>query len=143
MAATYVKFEAFIDVLAQQGPNLNTDTLKAVLTNSAPTAATDDQLADITQIASGNGYTTGGEDTQNTYSRSGGTGTVNCVNITWTSASAGMAQFRYVVIYDDTLTGDPLICYFDYGSGLTLAVGETFTVKFNSGAANGTLFTIA
>lgn len=141
--ASYVKFESFVGKLGNPGMNLHTDTLKAALSNVAPTAGTDDELADITQIANGNGYTTGGEDTQNTYAASAGTGTLTGTNITWTSSGAGMAQFRYVVLFNDTVAGDPLIAYWDYGSALTLAVGETFTVKWNNGASTGTIFTIA
>jgi hypothetical protein len=47
--------------------------------------------------------------------------------------------FRYVVIYDDTVAGDPLVAWFDYGAGgVTMANGDTFTLTFN---ASG-LFTV-
>lgn len=143
--ASYVKFNQFVDDLGKKVHNLDTDTLKVALTNSAPNAATNAVIADITQIANGNGYTTGGEDTQNTYASSSGTGTLTGTNVTWTSASSGMAAFRYVVLYNDTPTSpaDPLVGYWDYGSSLTLAVGETFTVKFNNGGSSGTILTIA
>ncbi len=41
-----------------------------------------------------------------------------------------MATFRYVVIYNDTATNDELIGFYDYGSDVTLANGETFTIDF-------------
>jgi hypothetical protein len=49
------------------------------------------------------------------------------------------------VLYNDTQTvpADPLVAWWDYGAPLTLAVGETFTVKFNNGDPTGTIFTLA
>jgi len=38
------------------------------------------------------------------------------------------------VLYDDTLAGDPLVGWWDYGSSITMANGETFTVDFTGAA---------
>lgn len=136
--ASFVKFESFSEELAEGTHNFEAagDTLKIVLTNSAPTAATDTVLADITQISSGNGYTTGGEDVQNDTSRTGGVTSVTGVDVVWTSVTGDMGPFRYVVLYNDTPTSpaDPLIGYYDYGSAVTLdgTAGETFTVDFST-----------
>lgn len=101
--------------------------------------ATDATVADITQVSNGNGYLTGGEDTQNNSSRTGGTVTETAVDIVWTATGAGFGPFRYVVRYNDTPTSpaDPLINYWDYGSAITPAAGETFTLDF--GASVSTL----
>jgi hypothetical protein len=53
------------------------------------------------------------------------------------TASGAVATFRYVVIYNDTASNDELIGWYDYGSDVTLASGETFTVDFDS--SNGAL----
>lgn len=138
--AAFVKFEVFSENLAEKVHDLNADTLKVMLSNTAPTAATDDTLSDITEIAAGNGYTAGGADIQNATSRSGGTTSVTAVDVTFTASGGTIGPFRYVVIYNDTPTSpaDPLVGYYDYGSSITLADTETFTVDF--GAA---LLTIA
>jgi hypothetical protein len=49
------------------------------------------------------------------------------------TASGAVATFRYVVLYNDTPTSpaDPLIGWYDYGSAVTLANGETFTIDFD------------
>jgi hypothetical protein len=133
--ASLVKYEKFVEDMWNKIHDLfgTTDTVKCVLTNSAPNVATHTVLADVTQISGGTGYTTGGEDAQNDSTRTGGTVTLTCVDITWT-ASGSMGPFRYVPMYNDTPTSpaDPLMHYWDYGSPLTLAIGETFTIDFGA-----------
>lgn len=115
-------------------------TVMAMLTNSAP-VATNTVKANLTEISAGNGYTAGGTDIQNDASQSSGTLTVSAVDHTWTASGGSIGPFRYVAIYNDTPTSpvDPLICWFDYGSALTLAAGESFTVDYGS----DTLFSLA
>lgn len=143
--ASYNKYQDFVEQLSLAKHNLNTDTLSILLSNTAPNAATHTVKADATEISAGNGYTAGGIDTQNTMAESGGTATVTGTKCVWTCVTAAMAAFRYVILYNDTQTSpaDPLIGWWDYGSALTLQVGETFTVKFNGGDPTGTILTIA
>lgn len=135
--AAFVKFEQFAVDVANKIHDLfgTTDTLKAVLTNVAPNVSTGAVLADITQIAAGNGYTTGGIDIQNDSTETPpGTVTVTAVDCTWTAGPSAMAAFRYVVIYNDTPTSpaDPLIGYYDYTSSIILNPGETFKLDFGA-----------
>lgn len=111
-----------------------------LLSNTAPNAATHTVKADAAEIAAGNGYTAGGADTQNDGTRTGGTLTVTGVDIVWTAAGGTIGPFRYAILYNDTPTvpADPLIGWYDYGSSITLANGETFTLDFGA-----SLFTIA
>lgn len=135
--ASFNKFNAFVENLAEGKMNLGTDTLKVALTNTLPTAS-NSVLADITQIAAGNGYTTGG--TQATISSSAQTsGTYKLVlnDVVFTASGGAMATFRYVVLYDDTAASDELIGWYDYGSAVTLNATETFTVDFDG--TNGVL----
>lgn len=135
--ASFVFFHSFKEKLVEAGFNLGGDTLKVALSNTAPTASTDDELADITQISNGNGYTTGGTAVTVTSSaQSSGTYKLVGNDVVFT-ATGSMGPFRYAVIYDDTLSGDPLIGYWDYGSSITLANTETFTVDLD--ATNGIL----
>ena len=48
-------------------------------------------------------------------------------------AGASVGPFRYVAIYNDSATSpaDALICWFDYGSAITLLDGESFTIDFD------------
>jgi hypothetical protein len=118
------------------------DTIKYMLTNTAP-VATNGKYGDIsgTELANGNGYTTGGEASTVTAANASGTETVTATAVTWT-ASGSMGPFRYVVCYDSTPTDKPLISWWDFGSSVTLASSQTFSVFPNSSATTGTLYTM-
>jgi len=135
--ATFNKFNSFVEALAEKVHNLGSDTLKVVLTNTAP-VATNTVLANITQIASGNGYTTGGNAASITSSsQTSGTYKLVLGDVTFTASGGAMAAFRYAVLYNDTATNDELIGYYDYGSSVTLADTETFTIDYDP--SNGAL----
>lgn len=129
--ATFNKFNSFAEAIGRKVHNLNADTLKVALTNTAPSAS-NTQLSDITQISNGNGYTTGGTAAaSNAYSQTSGTGKLTANDVVFT-ATGSMGPFRYAVLYNDTATNDELIGWWDYGSSITLASGETFTVDFDA-----------
>lgn len=134
--ATFVKFQDFVEALGLGEHNLNTDTLKVYLTNAAPSASDDADKTDLAEITNENGYTAP-VDIQNTWSESGGTGTLAGVDVT-IEATGSVGPFRYAVIYNDDHTSDGLVCYWDYGSEVTLANGESFTVDFGA-----SIFTLA
>jgi len=116
--------------MAEKVHNLGSDTLKIALTNSAPIAS-NTQLSNITQIANGNGYTTGGSAVTITSSaQTSGTYKLIGNDLVFT-ASGSMGPFRYAVLYNDTATNDELIGWWDYGSSLTLGASETFTVDLD------------
>lgn len=140
--ASFNKFNQFVADLATGVHQLQTGTthvLKVALTNTAPSAS-NSVLANITEVSSGNGYTTGGisvgtitgAQTSGTFKLTGGTDPV------WTASGAGFTA-RYAVLYNDTPTSPakPLIGWWDYGSSVTLAAGETFTVDLDQ--TNGIL----
>lgn len=135
--ATYNKFQDYVEQLSKAVHNWSSHTFKAVLTNSAPSAS-NTILSDITQISGTNGYTTGGQALDSvTLAETSGTAKVTIADEVFTASGGSMAAFRYPVIYNDTPTSpaDPLVCYFDYGSSVTLADTETFTLDFD--ATNG------
>lgn len=131
--ASFVPFNKFLSQLANGGYNLGSDDLKFALSNTAPTAATDTVFDPITKHpppAAANGYTTGGHAaTIDSSAESGGTYTLACTtDVVITATAGGIGPFRYVILYDDTSATDMLIGYWDYGSSITLASGETFTI---------------
>lgn len=133
-------FNALKEHLAEKVHDFANDTLKVLLTNTAP-VATNSVKADLTEISAGNGYTAGGNTAAlTTSSQTSGTYKLVLADpATWTASGGSIGPFRYAVLYNDTPTSpaDPLILWWDYGSSITLAAGETFTVDFS--AANGVL----
>jgi hypothetical protein len=131
-----VKYEPFIEGLCDKLFDLfgTTDTLKVVFHSDAPVAATDDELADLTQVT-GTGYTAGGIDIQNDSTRTGGTVTMTAVDSVWTGGAGGFTAGRYASIHDDTSTTDRLIQSYDYGGNVTVAASETLTVDFGASVA--------
>lgn len=149
--ASYVKIEKFVEHLMDKVHDLmgtagsGADACKIALTNTAINAATMSVLADITEIAAGNGYSAGGSAVTNVGTRSGGTFTLSASAVTITASGGSVGPFRYVALYNDTPTSpaDPLLAYWDHGSSVTLADGETFTWKPSNSATTGTVFTLA
>jgi hypothetical protein len=149
--ATYTKYEQFVEDLVGKVHDLfgtagsDSDTMKVALSNTAPSASGDAILTDASEISAGNGYTAGGTSVQNVGTRSGGTITCTGTKVVFTASGGAIAQFRYVILYNDTPTSpvDPLVAYWDHGSAVDLADGETFTIKFNNGDPTGTIFTLA
>lgn len=131
--ASYVKFQPFVESLAEKVHNLGSDQLVVALTNSAPNA-TDATLSQITEISYTNCSTR--NITTSTSAQSSGTYKLVLTDLVLT-ASGTVGPFRYVVIYNDTSASDNLICYYDYGSSITLASGETLTLDFDG--TNGLL----
>ena len=130
--AAFNKFNSFVEALAEKVHNLGSDTLKVMLTNTSP-VATNTVRADITEISSGNGYTSSGN-TAAVTSSAQTSGTYKLVlgdPTTWTASGGSIGPFRYAVLYNDSATNDELIGWWDYGSSITLASGESFTVDFD------------
>ena len=126
--ASYNKFESFALVLGQGDHHLDSDTFNVYLSNAAPSASADDNKADLAGISEENGYAPA--DAQNGYTESGGTGTMTCVDKVWTATAGGFGPARYIALYNDTHASDALMCWWDYGSAVTVNDGETFTVDF-------------
>lgn len=141
--AAFNKFNDFVEQLGLAKHNLNTDTLNIYLSNSVPSASADAIKTDLAEITNQNGYTAP-VDTQNTWAESSGTATLTGTAITITATGA-VGPFQYVVLYNDTQTSplDPLIGWWDYGSAISLANGETFTWKPNNSATTGSILTLA
>lgn len=141
--ATFNKVNDFV-LNAVHNMDLASDQVVVALSNTAPGSespnpATDGNgvLANVTQVS----YTNLSSRNVTTSSSTQTSGTYKLVlaDITLTSSGGSTGPFRYVYIYDDTVTSpaDPLIGYYDYGSSLTLNDGDSLTVDFS--AANGVL----
>ena len=135
--STLTTVYSLVEAIAEKVHNLGSDTLKVALTNSAPTQS-NTVLANITEIS----YTNCSARTLTVSSSAQSSGTYKLVvsDLVLTASGGSVGPFRYAVIYNDTATNDELIGYYDYGSSITLADGETLTLDFDG--ANG-VFTLA
>jgi len=140
--ASFNKVNDFVEN-AVEGMNLGSDTLIVALSNTAPASETSNPTADgngvlanVTQIS----YTNLSSRTlaNVTSAQTSGTYKLSADDLTLTASGGAVAAFRYIYIYNDTVTSpaDPLIGYYDYGSSLTLNDGDTFTIDIG---ANGIL----
>lgn len=135
--AAFNKFSPFGEALAEKVHNLSTDTLKVMLSNSAPSAASGVK-ASITEIGAGNGYPSGGlTAAQVSSSQSAGTYKLVLSDVIFTASGGSVGPFRYAVLYNDTATNDELIGWYDYGASISLSDTENFTVDFD--ATNGVI----
>jgi hypothetical protein len=131
----FSKINQFVQDLANKKHDLSADTFKVMLTNVAP-VATNAVKADITDIAAANGYTAGGTAAVITSStQTSGTEKWILADVVFTATGA-FGPFRYAVLYNDTQASPvkPLIAWWDYGSAVTPANGDTFTVDFDASA---------
>lgn len=134
--ATFNKFNSFVEALAEKVHNLGADTLTVALTAAANApVATNTVLANLTQIS----YTNCSSRALTTSSSSQTSGTYKLVlaDLTLTASGGSVGPFRYVVVYNDTAASDELIGWYDYGSDITLASGESLLIDLS--ATNGLL----
>lgn len=129
--AAFNKFNSFAEAVAEGVHNFASHTFKVMLTNTAP-VATNTIKSNLTEITAGNGYTAGGS-TQAISTSSQTAGVFSAVmgaNVAFTASGGSIGPFRYAVVYNDTAANDELVGFYDYGSSVTLADGES--LNFNS-----------
>jgi hypothetical protein len=141
--ASYNKYQNFVEDLIEGVHDFDAHTFKIMLSNTAPNASTHTVRGDSSELSGGNGYTSGGNATTISTSETSGTAKVTGTDpSTWTASGGTIGAFRYAILYNDTPSSpaDPLISWWDYGSSITLADTETFTVDLD--ATNG-IFAVA
>ncbi|HVM96143.1 MAG TPA: hypothetical protein VMT89_07125 [Candidatus Acidoferrales bacterium] len=122
--------------------NISTATaLKIKLSNTLPTA-TMNTSTEITEISTGNGgYTAGGSALAITSSiQTSGTYILKANALVFTAGSSNIGPFQYAVLYNSTAvtsstingSSAPLLGWYDYGSAVTLAATETFTITWDA-----------
>jgi len=130
----YNKFQDFPEQLVSGKHDFSASghVFKAYASNATPSASLDAVKADLAEITPANGYPSGGTDIQNSVSEAAGVATVAGVDVVWTASGGSFGPFQYVAVYNDTQTSpvDPLVNWWDYGSPLTVADGESFTLDF-------------
>jgi len=134
--ASFNKVNDFV-VNAVHNMDLASDQLAMALTNTAPGSESSNPTSDgngivgnLTEISYAN--VSSRNLTTSSSSQTSGTYKLVVADLTLT-ASGTVGPFRYIYIFDDTVTSpaDPIIGYYDYGTSLTLNNGDTFTLDFS------------
>jgi hypothetical protein len=124
------KFNSFAEAVYEKAHNMGSDTLTVALcaTANAPVAG-NTVLANLTQIA----YTNLSTRVISTASaaQTGGTYKLTLTDLVLSASGGSVAAFQYVVVYNDTAAADELCWWYNYGSALTLADGESLTIDFD------------
>lgn len=135
--AAFIKFNSFVEAVTEKTHNLGSDQLKIALTNTDPTAAATNYAALTSPLATTNlSGATPFNITTTSSSQTSGTYKLVLADLVLTATGA-VGPFRYAVIYNSTAAGQELVGYYDYGSSISLASAETFTIDFD--ATNGVL----
>ena len=141
--ATFTKVNDFVEN-AVHNMDLESDQIVIALSNTAPGSESSNPSADgngvlanvteatYTNLSSRNVTTTSSGQASGVYK-------LVLADLTLTSTGGTTGPFRYIYVYDDTVTtpADPLIGYYDYGSSITLNDGDSLTIDFSE--ANGVL----
>jgi len=131
--ASAVKFFKTLKDVFEKKHNFATDTLKFMLSNTAPTVATDNAISDIVEITAHNGYSAGGPTTpQVSSTQSSGTYKLIVTDEVITASGGTIGPFRYIVL--ENSTASLVVQYYDYASSITMADGETFTIDTDGSA---------
>ena len=137
MAVTAKMYANAMKNFAEKKMDLVSDTIKVALCASGYSVnqQTDDFWNDASgsEVASGNGYTTGGATLSN---KTSAVATLtytfdNTVDTTWSTSTI---TARYAVIYDSSpagATAQPLVCYIDFGQDMSSSNGN-FTISWNA-----------
>ncbi len=129
MAAAFNRFDIFTDDLTAAKHDFASHVFKIMLTDVAPDA-TDEVLADLTELAPGFGYSAGGSATTITRANASGVESIKGTDVVFTASGGSIGPFRYAVLYNDSQAtpAKPLVGWWDYGSPLTLGPGDLLRV---------------
>jgi hypothetical protein len=133
--ATPLVFNEFVNDLGTKVQNLNSDTIKCALTNTAPVATqTTWNVTDHPAPAAASGYSAGGATcTGVSYSESSGVGTLNIAgSIVFAASGGSIGPFRYLVFYNST-AADAALVWLDWGTSLTIEDTKNLTITIPTG----------
>ena len=137
MAVTPVPYTKLIDSLAQKKIDLDSDTIKVMLTTNSytPDKDTHQYKSSVTNEVTGTGYTATGATIGSptiTYDAANDRLVFDGADVAWSSAT--IAGARRAVVYDSTPGSDatrPLIMWVDFGQDLS-PVNGTISLTWDS-----------
>lgn len=137
--AAYQKFDCFAYDVEEGLHVFGSHSYFVALLTAVPTGS-ETVIGDLTQVANGNGYTTGGAATTISTTESGGVKTIMGTQVTTTASGGPISNVRAMALYN--ATNNRLVMFADYGSPVTVANGKFFRVRFN-GTSPGVIHTLS
>jgi len=140
MAVTAFMYPMFFSTTWNKEADIDTDTIKCALSNTAYTYAATHKYFDATpfttawtELGTANGYTAGGVTLTAPTITNGQTTSWTAGNAVWTASGAGLSATS-AVVYDGTPGAGvkPLISYVLFGGTVTAAAGATLTIAWNA-----------
>ena len=117
------------------GANAVGDTYKLMLCTAATFDATNTTLAGITktEVANGDGYTTGGAALTGVAVTTVTTNDAkfDAADVSWSATGSGITA-SYGILYNDTDTDDPPVAFIDFDGSQTALDGTDFLVVWNA-----------
>jgi hypothetical protein len=124
-------YNSCIDDLARNNIDFDTNTFKAMLVTSSYTPDKDshDKLDDVTNEATGTGYTAGGETSTVTVTKDNTNDkvTIQFGAVSWSSSTITARGCVYYKSRGGASSADELVAYNDFGSDVSSS-GGTFSV---------------
>lgn len=128
-------YDSFADDLVNGAIAPSADTYNVMLVTSSytPNKATHTKRSDVTNEASGTGYTTGGMVSAVTIAKNTGasTETLTFANVTWTSSTITAAAAVIYKARGGASSADNLVAFVDFGSTVS-STAASFSVTFSS-----------
>jgi len=139
VAVTAFVYPMFFTTTWNKEADIDTDTIKCGLSNTAYTYAATHKYFDATpfttawtELSTANGYTAGGVTLTSPTVTNGQTTSWTASNAVWTASGAGISATS-AVVYDSTpASNKPLISYVLFGGTVTAAAGATLTIAWNA-----------
>lgn len=130
MSVALTLLDTFLTDLTKAVHNLPSDAITAVLSNTNIDVTTGHASSGITEIANGNGYSTGGVTITSPAITVPTAGTVmfDCDDFEWTSSGSGMAAFQYGYL----VLNSKIMAKWDHGSSLTVPAGAKYHVNVDT-----------
>lgn len=121
--------------LFADGSNAAADTYKVMLCTAATFDATNTTLAGVTktEVANGNGYTTGGAALTNVAvtTVTSNDAKFDADDASWLASGASITA-SYGILYNDTDANDPPLAFIDFGGSQTAGDGTDFLVVWSA-----------
>jgi len=128
--ATYTKFQSFVEALSEGTHDLGSHDLTVGLTTDVNAPVVGDTVrGDLTEVAYD--YCSSRLLIVASSAQTGGVYKLVVNDLILTASGGDIGPFQWVFIYNDSAGSDELVCFFDYGSEITVLNGETFTLDFD------------